>query len=82
MRKFTLEELRAFDGRLGPAYIAFEGRVYDVSGSFLWREGRHQAGHSAGSDLTEDIKKAPHGAELLERFPVVGVLAERGSGDG
>ncbi|HIH70844.1 MAG TPA: cytochrome B5, partial [Methanothermobacter thermautotrophicus] len=50
--------------------------------SFLWRDGRHQAGHSAGSDLTEDIKKAPHGAELLERFPVVGVLIDRGKGDG
>jgi len=76
MRKFTPEELRAFDGRSGPAYIAFEGRVYDVSGSFLWRDGRHQAGHTAGLDLTEELGRAPHGAELLERFPVVGVLID------
>lgn len=27
-----------------------------------------------GCDLTEALKRAPHGSELLERFPVVGKL--------
>ncbi|MCS7216385.1 MAG: cytochrome B5 [Candidatus Bipolaricaulota bacterium] len=75
MRRFTEEELLYYDGRSGrPAYMAFAGKVYDVTGSFLWRGGRHQALHTAGADLTEAIKAAPHGPELLAKFPVVGVL--------
>ena len=33
--------------------------------------------HNAGSDLTESIDQAPHGTDLLERFPVVGTLSEK-----
>ena len=77
MRKFTREELREFDGREGrPAYVAFRGKVYDVSESFLWRGGKHQVLHQAGEDLTEAMQEAPHGEELLARFPVVGELQE------
>lgn len=74
MREFTPEELEKFDGISGPAYVACEGRVYDVSESFLWRDGRHQVTHRAGRDLTPELEKAPHGRELLERFPLVGTL--------
>ncbi len=75
MREFTLQELAKFDGRDGrPAYVAHKGKVYDVTGSFLWRGGHHQAMHQAGHDLTGAMKLAPHGPEFLERFPVVGVL--------
>lgn len=77
MRTFTREELREFDGREGrPAYVAFRGKVYDVSESFLWRGGKHQVLHQAGEDLTEAMQEAPHGEELLARFPVVGELQE------
>jgi predicted heme/steroid binding protein len=77
MRTFTREELQKFDGREGrPAYVAFRGKVYDVSGSFLWRGGKHQVLHQAGEDLTEAMQEAPHGEELLARFPVVGELQE------
>lgn len=70
-----MEELARFDGRDGrPAYLAYAGKVYDVTDSFLWRGGRHQVLHRAGQDLTEALGKAPHGPELLERFPVVGIL--------
>ncbi len=75
MREFTPEELARHDGRDGrPAYVAYKGKVYDVTGSFLWRDGRHQAMHGAGEDLTEAMRLAPHGPEFLKRFPVVGVL--------
>jgi len=30
----------------------------------------------AGEDLTKYLEDAPHGEELLERFPVVGELKE------
>lgn len=77
MRCFTLEELRCYNGRDGaPAYVAANGIVYDVTNSFLWRGGRHQALHEAGTDCTAHLRDAPHGAEFLERFPVVGVLVD------
>jgi len=76
MHRFTREELAQYDGKNGaPAYIAYKGKVYDVSPSFLWQKGRHQVLHTAGMDLTTELDTAPHGADMLERFPVVGVLA-------
>ena len=74
MRTFTKEELAKYDGRNGIAYVSCCGKVYDVSQSFLWQRGWHQVVHRAGHDLTEALKEAPHGSELLERFPVVGKL--------
>jgi predicted heme/steroid binding protein/uncharacterized membrane protein len=74
-REFTLEELREFDGAQGkPAYIVFEGRVIDVSASKHWCHGHHMVAHRAGRDLSREIETAPHGAEVLERFPQVGAL--------
>ncbi len=75
MRQFTTKELARYDGKEGrPAYIACNGKIYDVSTSFLWQKGNHQVLHRAGADLTEALKQAPHGEDLLERFPVVGTL--------
>ncbi len=77
-RRFTKEELRQYNGQDGaPAFIAFEGRVYDVTGSFLWQKGKHQVFHNAGEDLTDALEEAPHGADLLKRFPIVGTLGEK-----
>jgi predicted heme/steroid binding protein len=39
-----------------------------------WKGGNHQAIHGAGQDLTEMLDQAPHGSELLDRFPVGGIL--------
>ncbi len=75
MKAFTIHELSRYTGRNGlPAYVAFEGRVYDVSQSFLWQGGRHQAMHHAGRDLTPELSSAPHGDDVIRRFPQVGVL--------
>ena len=77
MKEFTREELGQFTGEDGkPALIAAHGKVYDVSGSYHWRKGRHHALHRAGADLTAELSKAPHGAHLLARVPVVGRLRE------
>ncbi len=76
-RRFTTKELRRYNGRAGaPAYIAYQGLVYDVSRSFHWQNGRHQVLHSAGTDLTRRMRQAPHGADLLQKFPIVGELIE------
>jgi predicted heme/steroid binding protein/uncharacterized membrane protein len=73
--EFTLEELQKFRGTAGqPVYIVHEGRVIDVSASERWPAGHHMGTHQAGHDLTDEIKAAPHGPEVLERFPQVGIL--------
>jgi predicted heme/steroid binding protein/uncharacterized membrane protein len=75
IKEFTLEELSSFNGKEGrPVYIAFQGKVYDVSQSPLWSKGLHMNRHPSGKDLTGDISAAPHGTEVLERYPQVGVL--------
>ena len=75
MRVFTKEELRKYDGSDGSAtYVACEGKVYDVPQSFHWRRGVHQVTHHAGCDLTEALKEAPHGRDMLDKFPIVGEL--------
>jgi predicted heme/steroid binding protein len=77
MRTFTKKELAKYNGQDGAqVFIAYKGKVYDVSGSFLWQNGRHQVTHVAGKDLTEDLAQAPHGSDLLDIFPVVGMLIE------
>jgi predicted heme/steroid binding protein len=77
MRKLTREELAQYTGKDGaPAYVAYQGKVYDATDSWQWRNGRHQARHLAGADLAGGFEGAPHGPELLQRLPVVGVLAD------
>jgi len=41
VKVFTQEELRKYDESNGIAYIAFYGRVHDVSGSYHWKNGVH-----------------------------------------
>jgi predicted heme/steroid binding protein len=77
MREFTRQELTTYNGQNGaPTYIAYAGKVYDASGSFHWKRGRHQVHHLAGLDHTGGLDQAPHGADLLERLPVVGILID------
>lgn len=76
-RTFSRSELATYNGRDGrPTYVAYKGKVYDVSTSAMWPEGEHQFAHAAGDDLTGDMDFAPHGEEVLERFPVVGALRD------
>ncbi len=75
MKEITSEELLSFNGKDGkPVYIAYQGKVYDVSKSPLWSKGLHMNRHPSGKDLSGEILAAPHGAEVFERYPEVGVL--------
>ncbi len=75
MKEFTEEELAQYNGKNGKAvYVAHMGKVYDVSASFLWKDGTHQVFHSAGEDLTDAFEQAPHGGDVFEKFPIVGIL--------
>jgi predicted heme/steroid binding protein len=70
-RTFTERELQQFDGTRGrPAYIAYDGVVYDVTVSTLWRGGQHKDLHYAGTDLTRTLRKAPHTAEVFTHATV------------
>lgn len=74
---FTKERLAEFDGKEGrPAYVAYEGKVYDLTESVMWEEGDHEGEHSAGLDLTLEMDEAPHFPEELEGFPIVGTFHE------
>lgn len=76
---FTASELAAFDGKDGhPAYYAYEGKVYDVTGSKLWENGQHY-GLQAGQDLTGKMGDAPHGAEVFAGFAIVGSYGDSGT---
>jgi predicted heme/steroid binding protein/uncharacterized membrane protein len=71
-----LEEANGADGR--PVYIVYQDRVIDVSASPRWEGGHHMEIHQAGADLTQEIVAAPHGLEVLERYPQIGVLVQAG----
>ncbi|MDT3700945.1 MAG: DoxX family membrane protein [Thermincola sp.] len=72
-RKINAAELKRFNGLNGkPAYVAFKGKVYDVSKVFV--NGEH-AGIKAGIDLTNELAKGPHDETIFNNFPVVGVLS-------
>ena len=74
-RRFTVEELSGYNGQNGsPIYVAYGGRVIDVTASRFWRGGRHMRLHAAGSDLSSEMTRAPHDASVLDRYPQVGVL--------
>ncbi len=75
MKEFTFEELQTCDGKEGkPVYIAYGEKVYDVSQSRLWSKGSHMNRHPSGKDLSGEISAAPHGPEVLERYPQIGIL--------
>ena len=77
MKEFTIEELSQYNGKENsPVYIAFKGKVYDVTNSFLWKWGRHQMIHNAGCDLSKELDEAPHDEGLLKRFPQIGILKD------
>ena len=76
MKEYTLGELAKYNGKNGTIYVAYKGQVYDVSSdSYLWKDGSHE-GCTAGKDITEEMDKTPHGAEILKKYPVVGTLKE------
>ncbi|MDF1578842.1 MAG: hypothetical protein RQ753_08030 [Desulfurivibrionaceae bacterium] len=72
----SLAELANFDGREGrPAYFAFKGKIYDATGSKLWKSGSHMKRHQAGVDLTGFLTQAPHGEEKLSALPEIAPLS-------
>jgi predicted heme/steroid binding protein/uncharacterized membrane protein len=77
MKVYSREELAENNGQNGSnTLVAVDGKIYDLTTSKRWPGGGHMNRHKAGSDLSADIKAAPHGVEVLERFEQVGELQE------
>jgi len=71
---FTAETLATYNGQNGnPAYIAVNGKVYDVTDVPQWKNGSHFGRFQAGMDLTDSLKLSPHGPSKLDTVPVVGL---------
>ncbi len=75
-RTITTAELSAHDGT---AWIAVDGIVYDVTHNKSWCCGSHH-GIKAGQDLSERIRKSPHGKKVLAKLPIIGRLGTKQNG--
>ena len=56
-------------------WVAYQGKVYDVTLSRLWRNGKHYE-HWAGQDLTDELVNAPHTQIVFDRFECIGLLED------
>ncbi|HSO66235.1 MAG TPA: CopD family protein, partial [Desulfatirhabdiaceae bacterium] len=73
----SMETISGFTGGdEKPAYIVHDRQVYDVTDSPKWKNGRHFGKHAAGTDLTEAMKSAPHGPEVLDRVRRIGDVVQ------
>jgi predicted heme/steroid binding protein len=54
-------------------WVAYQGLIYDVTNSRLWRNGKHYE-HWAGQDLTAELKDAPHSEKVFDKFEPIGKL--------
>jgi predicted heme/steroid binding protein len=71
---YTRAQLALRNGQDKPEiWVAFEGKIYDVSKSRLWRDGKHYE-HWAGQDLTPELADAPHNENVFDKFEQIGVL--------
>ncbi len=73
-KQYTISQLALRNGQdRDEIWVAYQGIIYDVSGSRLWKNGKHYE-HWAGQDLSAELSDAPHTATVFEKFPVVGSL--------
>lgn len=74
LKTYTKSQLALRNGQDKPEiWVAFQGLIYDVTKSRLWKNGKHYE-HWAGQDLTEELEDAPHSEKVFEKFEVVGKL--------
>ncbi len=74
LKQYTRQQLALRNGQDRPEiWVAYRGKIYDVSNSRLWRDGKHYE-HWAGQDLTEELADAPHTEGVFDKFDVVGVV--------
>lgn len=75
MTIYTKQQLALRNGQDKPEiWVAYQGLIYDVSSSRLWKKGMHYE-HWAGQDLTDELVDAPHTDKVFEKFQAIGQLA-------
>lgn len=75
MKKYDRFQLALRNGQdREEIWCAYKGKIYDVSRSKLWRNGKHYQ-HWAGQDLTKEMGDAPHTEHVFDKFEVVGILS-------
>lgn len=74
---FNFEDLYAMNGKNGkPSLVGVNGKIYDFSELKRWAGGEHLNVHSAGQELTYQLKsKSPHGVKKITSASVIGLLA-------
>jgi len=73
---FTRSQLALRNGQdRTEIWVAYQGIIYDVTESRLWRNGKHYQ-HWAGQDLTAELTDAPHNEKVFEQLEVVGQLLQ------
>ncbi len=78
VNQYTKSQLALRNGvEKSEIWIAYNGVIYDVTSSKLWKDGKHYE-HWAGQDLTEELVDAPHDTGVFERMKVVGKLVVEG----
>jgi len=74
LKIYTKNQLALRNGQDKPEiWVAYQGLIYDVSKSRLWKNGKHYE-HWAGQDLTEELADAPHTEKVFEKFEIIGKL--------
>ena len=75
MQTYTRSQLALRNGQdREEIWVSWQGNIYDVTESRLWRNGKHYE-HWAGQDLTPELENAPHTAKVFEKFKIIGVLS-------
>lgn len=65
----SFSKLKTHDGKNGhTAYVALNGKVYDVTKVEEWKGGKHYKGMVAGTDLTPFINLSPHGPDIVNQL--------------
>jgi len=72
--EYTRSQLALRNGQDRPeVWCAYQGMIYNVTKSRLWRDGKHYE-HWAGQDLTEELADAPHTPYVFDKFEIIGKL--------
>lgn len=59
-----------------PTYLAYKGKMYDISSNERWKSGLHMLQHKADQDLVDLTTIAPHPDSVLDRFAEGGISSK------
>ncbi|MFC2124107.1 cytochrome b5 domain-containing protein [Bacteroidota bacterium] len=74
LQEYTKSQLALRNGQdREEIWCAYNGIIYDLSKSRLWRNGAHYE-HWAGQDLSEELADAPHDEKVFSSLNTIGTL--------